>query len=181
MKEIEKIEMVEIVGNFPAYKIGKYPVTQALWQKVMGDNPSYFKNCDKCPVESVSWDDIQEFLKKLNEKTGKRYRLPSEAEWEYAARGNESYLYAGSDDIEKVAWHYGNSKHETHPVGEKQANDFGLFDMSGNVWEWCNGEEVLQVVRGGSWLSYSYSCRVANHIRYDANYRFNNIGFRLAL
>ena len=181
MKEIEKIEMVEIAGDFPAYKIGKYLVTQALWQEVIGNNPSHFKG-ENHPVENVSWDDIQDFLKKLNELTGKKYRLPTEAEWEFAARGNESYLYAGSDDIEKVAWYGGNSKRKTHPVGEKQANDFGLFDMSGNVWEWGqDGDEVLRMVRGGSWGSLNDYCRVDIRLwndTYDLDY---NIGFRRAV
>lgn len=184
----------------------KYPVTQAQWKAVMGDNPSYFKG-DDLPVENVSWDDAQAFIKKLNEKTGKRYRLPSEAEWEYAARGGEkskNFKYAGSDNLDEVAWHGGSSGSKTHPVGQKKPNELGLFDMSGNVWEWCedwydatfykkcaakatvenpkNDEKGSdRVLRGGSWFSVNPRiCRVAD--RYDVypGARYDDIGFRLA-
>jgi formylglycine-generating enzyme required for sulfatase activity len=123
-----------------SFKISKYEVTQAQWKAVMGTNPSNFKGCDNCPVEQVSWNDTQTFLKKLNELTGKKYRLLSEAEWEYAARGgnkSKGYKYAGSNSLNNVAWHNGNSGKKTHPVGQKQPNELGLYDMTGNVYEWC--------------------------------------------
>lgn len=116
--------------------MGKYEVTQKQWQDIMGNNPSYFKNCDNCPVEQVSWNDIQEYINKLNSKTGKKYRLPTEAEWEYAARsGGKNEKYSGGNDLDSVAWYSNNSGSKTHPVGQKQPNGLGLYDMSGNVWE----------------------------------------------
>ncbi|MCB0576929.1 MAG: formylglycine-generating enzyme family protein, partial [Saprospiraceae bacterium] len=119
------------------FYLGKYPVTQSVWQSVMRDNPSNFKG-DNRPVEQVSWDDVQEFLKKLNSLTKQDYRLPTEAEWEFAARGglhSEEYLYAGSDKLKQVGWYNANSNGETHEVGQKLGNELGLYDMSGNVYE----------------------------------------------
>ena len=185
------------VGDF---YIGKYEVTQAEWKAVMGNNPSKFKG-DDLPVANVSWNDIQKFLKKLNKLTGYTYRLPTEAEWEYAARGgnkSKGYKYAGSNDVDKVAWHYANSGNKTHPVGTKQPNELGIYDMSGNVWEWCNdwyyekyykisptnnptgllrGEQ--RVLRSGSWNYSNYGCRVADRSLNYPPSSYSYSGFRL--
>ena len=135
-----------------SYYICKYEVTQALWRAVMGSNPSKFKG-DNLPVEQVSWNDCQTFINRLNNYTGRNFRLPTEAEWEFAARGgnySRHYKYSGSNYISDVAWYCDNSGNRTHPVGTKQANELGLYDMSGNVWEWCSD-------RYGSYSSYSQS------------------------
>ena len=184
------------------YYIGKYEVTQKLWKAVMGSNPSRFKG-DNLPVENVSWNDVQEFIRKLNQLTGKSYRLPTEAEWEYAARGGGSslvYKYSGSNNIGSVAWYRGNSGYGTHPVGSKSPNELGIYDMSGNVWEWCQdwysstyysnspsknphgptrGSD--RVCRGGSWGLNSVYCRVSCRVEYSPDLRQNNLGFRLAM
>ncbi|MBL7816926.1 MAG: SUMF1/EgtB/PvdO family nonheme iron enzyme [Saprospiraceae bacterium] len=183
------------------FYIGKYPVTQKQWQAIMGDNPSYFKG-ETLPVECVSWEDCQVFIKKLNEKTGKTYRLPTEAEWEYAARGgnqSKGYTYSGSNDVKSVAWFTENSDSKTHPVGQKQANELGIYDMSGNVWEWCSdwydenyyknspsqnpkgpSTGSFWVLRGGSWLYSVLNCRSSCRLRNSPIIRYNDYGFRLA-
>ena len=180
------------------FHLCKYPVTQAQWRKVMGEDPPelVFKGCDDCPVESVSWDDVQVFLKRLNEQTDGNYRLPVEAEWEFAARGgtkSKSFKYAGSNEIKEVGWYNENADGKTHRVGKKKANELGLFDMSGNVWEWCEDEwksypnskksfhdKSIRVVRGGSWFSDNRNCRVADRRRDNSSNRNGGIGFRLA-
>jgi formylglycine-generating enzyme required for sulfatase activity len=182
-----------------AFALGKTEVTQGQWKAVTGSNPSDFKECgDNCPVENVSWNDAQEFINKLNNKSGKQYRLPSEAEWEYACRGGRQQRYCGSDDIDSVAWYSTKSDRKTHPVEGKSANDFGLYDMSGNVWEWVQdgyhdsyqgaptdgsvweGKDTVRVLRGGSWNNYPEDLRAATRGWDDAAVRYLNLGFRLA-
>lgn len=185
------IEMIFVKGNnfINDFNIGKYPVTQKQWVKVMGNNPSHFKG-DDLPVESVNWNDAQDFIKTLNQKTGKNYRLPTEAEWEYAARGgakSEGYRFAGSDDADQVVWYSDNSGDHTHPVGLLKPNQLRLYDMSGNVWEWCADRyddypnSAQTVIRGGSWSSNRSSCQVMLRSRYTPSGRSCNVGFRLAL
>ena len=183
------------------YYIGQTQVTQELWEAVMGSNPSYFKGNNQCPVEKVSWDDCQEFIKKLNRLTGKNFRLPTEAEWEYAARGgnkSKGYKYSGSNDADAVAWYDKNSGSKTHPVAQKQSNELGLYDMSGNVWEWCQdwygkyssrsqsnpkgaNTGSYRVMRGGSWINGARFVRVSDRIYFAPDYRSGNFGLRLAL
>ena len=182
------------------YYIGKYEVTQALWKAVMGNNPSYFKG-DNLPVERVNWDDCQEFISKLNGITGKTFRLPTEAEWEYAARGgnkSRGYQYSGSNNILDVAWFGNNSGSKTHGVGTKQANELGIYDMSGNVWEWCqdwkgaysSSSQVNptgansgsdRVVRGGSWCYVPKFCRSSCRDGSSPNLGCTFFGLRLVL
>ncbi len=185
-----------------SYYIGKYEVTQAEWKAVMGSNPSNFTGDDNLPVECVSWNDCQEFIKKLNAKTGLKFRLPTEAEWEYAARGgnkSRGFKYAGSNNIADVAWYQGNNGSKTtHAVGTKQPNELGLYDMSGNVWEWCgdwNGSYSSasqtnpmgassgsdRVIRGGSWYSNARYCRVSRRNFNFPDCRSINLGLRLVL
>jgi formylglycine-generating enzyme required for sulfatase activity len=162
-----------------SFAIGKYPVTQAQYQAVMGNNPSYFENNPQNPVENVSWNDAQAFCQKLSQITGKTYRLPTEAEWEYACRaGTTTRYYFGDDDnqLGDYAWYDKNSGGKTHPVGQKQPNAWGLYDMSGNVWEWCKDN----CLRGGSWYSIPTSCRSAFRSylsRHDIRRSYS--GFRL--
>ena len=183
------------------FYMGKYEVTQAQWKAVMGKNPSHFTGDDNLPVERVSWEDVQEFIQKLNTLTGKTYRLPTEAEWEYAARGgkkSQGYKYAGSNTVRGVAWYGENSGNQTHPVGQKQPNELGLYDMSGNVWEWCQDRYgyyrsssqtnpigptsgSYRVLRGGSWNNFAISFRVSNRNKKSPDYRDSNFGFRLIL
>ena len=175
-------EMVSIPGK--NYALGKYEVTQAEWEAVMGNNPSHFKGAN-LPVEQVSWNNIQEYLKKLNQKTGKQYRLPKESEWEYACYGgSKAEKYCGGNDINAVAWYGDNSDNRTHPVGQKQANGYGLYDMSGNVWERmedCLAENCAQhVVRGGSWNDEPRGVRMTTRYEDVATDRDDDDGFRLA-
>ena len=184
-----------------SFEIGRLEMTQELWEAVMGENPSAFADCPKCPVETVSWDDVQDFLRRLN-AGGAQYRLPSEAEWEYAARGgqlSEGYQYAGSGNWAEVAWYYENSGNGTQPVGRKRENELGLFDMSGNVREWTRdcwqgsydsapddgrpreeGDCRRRVIRGGSWYGKPSDVRSANRFWYTTSFRNNNLGFRIA-
>jgi formylglycine-generating enzyme required for sulfatase activity len=185
------------------FYIGKYEVTQAQWREVMGFNPCRFKDCDECPVEQVSWNNIQKFIKKLNELTGKNYRLPTEAEWEYAARGgnkSRGYKYSGGNTIGDVGWYRINSNNKTHPVGQKQANELGIHDMTGNVYEWCSdwyGKKYYsnspqqnpqgptkgskRVLRGSTYKFGANNCRVANRRYAIPSDLFSVNGFRLVL
>ncbi len=177
---VNEPEMVRIPGK--NYEMGKYDVTQAEWRAVMGKNPSRFRGCgDTCPVEYVSWDDIQAFLTKLNQKTGKQYRLPTEEEWEYACYGGSPTQYCGSDDPDGVAWFDKNSNSTTHPVGQKQANGYGLYDMIGNVKQWMQNEDGnWHALRGGSWDNGADSISVTSRHVSPPDSRDISIGFRLA-
>lgn len=185
------------------FYIGKYEVTQGQWKKVMRKNPSCFKDCgDDCPVERVSWNDIQIFISKLNSKSGKNYRLPTEAEWEYAARsGGKKEKYSGTDSsLDDYAWYGNHFGSKTHSVGEKKPNGLGIYDMSGNVAEWCSdwykeeyysdsprenpkGPEsgVCRVLRGCRWHCDDYGSRVTRREGYYPEDRFNYLGFRVVV
>ena len=183
-----------------SFSIGETEVTQELWQAVMGSNPSYFKGARR-PVEQVSWEDCQDFIRRLNSLTGRNFRLPTEAEWEYAARGgnrSNGYKYAGGSSIGDVAWYTDNSSSTTHDVGTKRANELGLYDMSGNVWEWCqdwygsysSGSQTnprgassgsYRVNRGGCWATIARGCRVSNRCNDTLTSRNGSLGMRLAL
>ncbi len=181
------------------FQIGKYEVTQGQWQAVMGKNPSFHKG-ENYPVDNVSWNDAQEFISKLNQQSGKQYRLPTEAEWEYAARsGGKPEKFAGGDNVQALAWNALNSGAVTHSVGEKAPNGLGIHDMSGNLWEWCQDWRndsfykssprnnpggpptgSARVNRGGSWnLDPSY-VRVSNRSWGEPNNRSYFLGLRLA-
>ena len=181
----DSVEMILVQGYFGGgFYIGKYPVTQAQWKTVMQNNPSNFK-ADNLPVESVSWNDCTTFIEKLNKRTDVTFRLPKEAEWEYAARGGNktnNYTYSGSNNLEKVGWSGSNSISRTHPVGEKNPNELGIYDMSGNVWEWCEDYlEGYRILRGGSWRCSTYGCAVNYRGQDGPENRGDEIGFRLAM
>ena len=183
-----------------SYYIGKTEVTQALWEAVMGSNPRIRKG-DNLPMDWVSWNDCQVFIRKLNSLTGQNFRLPTEAEWEFACSGGNNscgYQYSGSDHIDNVAWFYGNSGDETHPVASKSPNELGIYDMSGNVWEWCSdwygdytsgaltnpkGPESGsgRVCRGGGWYGGDDDCLSSFRDSFSPAYSDNHLGLRLAL
>jgi len=180
-----------------SFSMGSTEVTQAQWRALMDSNPSHFTACgDDCPVEGVSWDDAQKFVRRLSSQTGRVYRLPSEAEWEYACRAGSQQQYCGSDNVEDVAWFYSNT---THAVALKRPNAWGLYDMSGNVWEWTQdcwndnytgapadglawnrGDCSQRVVRGGAWNYIPQYLRSAIRSRDPAAFRINYYGFRVA-
>lgn len=192
------------------FYIGKYEVTQGQWKAIMWNNPSDFKDCgDNCPVERVSWNDIQDFINKLNQKMKDNpqapfikgeFRLPTEAEWEYTARsGGKNEKYSGGNDIDSVAWYTSNSGSKTHPVGQKAPNGLGIYDMSGNVWEWVNdrysssyysesprnnpkgpNSSSDRVIRGGSWFNLARCVRASYRFIDSPDYRGYDLGFRLA-
>lgn len=196
------------------FYLGKTQVTQKQWREIMGSNPSHFKNCDECPIENVSWNDAQVFIVTLKEKTGLKFRLPTEAEWEYAARGGHASIrlsnlkstatnmYTGSNNLDEVGWYNKNSNSKTHPVAAKKPNELGLYDMSGNIWEWCQdwyGRKYYdeckkkgtvdnptgsqsgsdRVLRGGSWYGGARNCRSAYRSLAGPGYCNDGIGFRL--
>ncbi|MEM6261912.1 MAG: formylglycine-generating enzyme family protein [Bacteroidota bacterium] len=189
--------------NISSFYLGQYPVTQALWQAVMGENPSRFPGKNR-PVESVTWDDCQVFCAKLSELTDQPYRLPSEAEWEYAARGghlSHGFLYSGSNDLDEVGWYGQRGGFGTQPIGLKPPNELGLYDMSGNVYEWCeddwhitydgapkNGRPWIdtperapyRVCRGGGWSDSARRCRVSYRNSHSPGNRSGILGLRLA-
>jgi formylglycine-generating enzyme required for sulfatase activity len=199
--------------TLPSFCMARFPVTQTLYAAIMdGANPSHFRGEDR-PVEHVSWDEAQQFIQVLNEKTGRtqakwRYCLPSEAQWEYAAHGGEAgakqgFKYAGSNKLKEVGWFDTNSHNETKPVRLKLPNVLGLYDMSGNVWEWCEDDSHYsyenaqkndgaawvdtpergsrRVFRGGSWRNTPWYCRVASRDDWQPEFRLFYIGFRLCL
>jgi formylglycine-generating enzyme required for sulfatase activity len=186
-----------------SFYIGKYEITQNQWVAVMGTNPSTFNTCGQCPVEQATPAEINAFIAKLNTLTGKKYRLPTEAEWEYAAIGgnkSKGFTYPGSNKLDDVAWHVSNAGGITHPVGELKPNELGIYDMAGNVWELCSDwfagsyykrsppanplntkKALYRVVRGGSWKSASERCyNQARNIN-SRHHRTSNMGFRLVL
>jgi formylglycine-generating enzyme required for sulfatase activity len=184
-----------------AFAIGTYEVTQAEWAAIMGENPSSTRG-DRLPVENVSWEEAQEFARRLSERTGKPYRLPTEAEWEYAARAGSARTFPFGDDpgsLPQHAWFRGNADGHSHPVGSREPNAFGLHDMLGNVWEktedcWrphyeeapadgsarTDGDCDLRVVRGGSWVNLPQFLRSAARFRYSATSRYEFVGLRIA-
>jgi formylglycine-generating enzyme required for sulfatase activity len=198
--------------SVPAMYMGKYEVTQEQWQAVMNNNPSRFQNCPKCPVENVSWEDVKEFIKKLNSLQNKYvYRLPSEAEWEYNARAGTKTAFAFGDSLSSSQANFdgnypyggaakGEYRRKTIPVGSFQPNAFGLYDMHGNVWEWCEdiyqdnynslptdgspnmsrGDSSFRLLRGGSWFNDGYVLRSARRVRVGPSVRLVNYGARLA-
>ena len=184
-----------------SFYLGKYEITQAQWKKVMGENSSYNKALSRLPVENVSWNEIQRFLRRLNKETGINFRLPTEAEWEYACRaGTQSPFYSGSNNIalNEYAWFYINAAGETHPVGTRMPNQWGLYDMHGNVSEYVGdgrrgylhrkehnpkgfSSAVKAIHRGGCWLYPAKLCRSANRMTYEKDIRSHIIGFRLSI
>ena len=189
------VHLVRLSG----FWLGKYEVTQGQWQQVMGSNPSSFKKGERFPVEMVSWKDAKEYISRLNGMGLAKFRLPTEAEWEYAARsGGRPEKYAGGDDIERVAWYGSNSGGSTHEVGTKAPNGLGLYDMSGNVWQWCedsyggnayashpqdnpihDGGGSSRVLRGGGWYNGPGLVRAAKRLSYPPGYQNDHISFRL--
>lgn len=182
-------------ANVDDFYIAKYEVTQSDWVEIMGSNPSNIKDCDDCPVVQVSWEDVQEFIQKLNDKYDEAFRLPNEEEWEYAARGgtkSRGFLYSGGNDVDEVAWFENNSTGTSHPVGMLKPNEIGIYDMSGNIWEWCSDPKIpypcddlgkvfeSKVLRGGTYRNRATSVRVRDRNGRESSMRLPTLGFRLA-
>lgn len=199
--DIDEQPIHEVTVN--SFKISPFEVTQAIWKAVMGTNPSGFGNCDDCPVETISWNDIQAFLSKLQKITGKSYRLPTEAEWEFVAKGgtlSQNFNFSGSSTLNEAAWNIDNSDNKTHVVGQKKANELGIYDLTGNVFEWCQDwyndsyyqsspstnpinttQSNYKTLRGGSWNSTSKLSSIANRTFIAPDKAFADVGFRLVL
>ncbi len=186
------------------FYMGKYEITQQEWLKIMGNNTPYFKGCEDCPVSNVSWNDIQEFIKRLKDKTGLNYRLPTEAEWEYTAKDKgKQEKWAGTSkeaELGEYSWYYDSFVGNAQPIGKKLPNTLGIYDMSGNVWEWCRdwydksyysnspkhnpegpSSGKYRVLRGGSWYYGKKSIRTSSRFKFLADIRYDGLGFRLAL
>jgi formylglycine-generating enzyme required for sulfatase activity len=197
----EPVESYVHPVSVKSFYIGKYEVTQKQWREITGSNPSGFLQCDECPVERISFDDAKLFLIKLSQKTGKKYRLPTEAEWEFAARGginSMGYIYAGDKKIDNVAWYDDNSDKKTHIVGKKQPNELGIYDMSGNTYEWCSdwfNEKYykksqydnptgppsgdVRVIRGGSWKYNPKDLKTTHRKFLRPSSKWNDVGLRV--
>lgn len=176
------IPMVSIPGK--NYEIGKTEVTQGQWLAVMGENPSVNSKCgEDCPVENVSWDDAIRFIKRLNRTSGKEYRLPTEVEWKYACLAGSNTTYCGGENVDKLGWYQDNSGGEISPVAGKNPNAWGLYDMSGNVWEWCQDrfadDDEAHVLHGGGWNNPAKRLSADERTHEDKNDR-RMVGFRLA-
>jgi len=196
--EVEKPQHTVNVNSF--YML-KTPVTQALWLSVMDSNTSVHKNCYTCPMENISFNDVQQFIKLLNKMTGKHYRLPTEAEFEYAAsegKKSHGYKYSGSNTIDEVGWYGSNAGMHSHPVAQKKPNELGLYDMSGNIWEWCSDwfddhyykyspadnptgppHGLKKTLRGGTWISLDEGCLVIARAGAEPWSKDKYVGFRL--
>lgn len=193
-------EITEHQVTLKTFSLGISEVTQAQWKAIMGKNPSYDQSDENQPVTDVNWNDCMEFIKKLNEVTGRKFRLPTEAEWEYAARGgsfSKSYIYSGSDNPDSVAWQSEFDSEKPHSIMQKKPNELGLYDMSGNVWEWCSDWWAVypkstqinpkgpstgdsKILRGGSWGSSAEYCRTTLRFRRAPSNRTYYYGLRLA-
>jgi hypothetical protein len=176
------MEFVIVEDGSKPYLMGKYEVTQEEWRRVMGNNPSYFNSCGAdCPVEKVSWNDAQQFIQRLNRLSGRQYRLPTEAEWEFACTsGGKNEEYCGGGNVVAAAWYNNNSENRTHSVGQKEPNGLGIYDMSGNVWEWVqDADGSARVVRGGSWFENAGCARSSFRSWLSPGNRSYNLGFRL--